>query len=117
MTRRWFGLLFLLVLVLRVSLAADYRGNVDTKSYLMAVAAVETGQNIYEFTDRYNYAPVWAYVLTGLWRASTPNVPVFIFLVGLLLIWLLPYAPHQAMRLARVIGVAAVLAAVMLAVL
>ncbi len=30
---------------------------------------------------------------------------------GLLLIWLLPYAPHQAMRLARMIGVAAMLAA------
>ena len=36
---------------------------------------------------------------------------------GLLLIWLLPYAPHHAMRLARVIGGAAVLAAVVLAVL
>ncbi|OYO30607.1 DUF3325 domain-containing protein [Janthinobacterium sp. PC23-8] len=39
---------------------------------------------------------------------------------GLLLIWLLPYAPQQAMRLARVIGVigvAALVAAVMLAVL
>jgi hypothetical protein len=36
---------------------------------------------------------------------------------GLLLIWLLPYAPHQAMRLARVIGGAAVLAAVLLAAL
>ncbi len=36
---------------------------------------------------------------------------------GLLLIWLLPYAPQQAMRVARVIGVAALLAAVMLAVL
>eukprot|EP01133_Synstelium_polycarpum_P020127 gene20128-24137_t len=36
---------------------------------------------------------------------------------GLLLIWLLPYAPHHAMRLARVIGSAAVLAAVVLAVL
>ncbi|NBV16265.1 DUF3325 domain-containing protein [Janthinobacterium sp.] len=36
---------------------------------------------------------------------------------GLLLIWLLPYAPHQAMRLARVTGGAAVLAAVVLAVL
>ena len=36
---------------------------------------------------------------------------------GLLLIWLLPYAPHQAMRLARMIGVAALLAAVALAVL
>ena len=35
---------------------------------------------------------------------------------GLLLIWLLPYAPHQAMRLARMIGVAALLAAVALAV-
>mgnify|MGYP001029418569 FL=1 len=36
---------------------------------------------------------------------------------GLLLIWLLPYAPRQAMRLARVIGAAAVLAAVLLAAL
>jgi hypothetical protein len=36
---------------------------------------------------------------------------------GLLLIWLLPYAPHQAMRLARVIACVAVLAAVLLAAL
>ena len=36
---------------------------------------------------------------------------------GLLLIWLLPYAPYQARRLARASGVAALLAAVMLAVL
>ena len=35
---------------------------------------------------------------------------------GLLLIWLLPYAPQQAMRLARVIGATALLAAVLLAV-
>jgi len=36
---------------------------------------------------------------------------------GLLLIWLLPYAPHQAMRLARMIGVAAMLAASAMAIL
>jgi len=36
---------------------------------------------------------------------------------GLLLIWLLPYAPRQAMRLGRGAGTAAILAAVALAVL
>lgn len=36
---------------------------------------------------------------------------------GLLLIWLLPYAPQQAMRLARLIGGAALVAALLLAVL
>lgn len=36
---------------------------------------------------------------------------------GLLLIWLLPYAPHKAMLLARAAGAAALLSAVLLAVL
>jgi hypothetical protein len=85
-TSRAFGLLFALVLVLRVALAAGYRGNVDTQSYLMVVAAVESGENIYDFTERYNYGPPWAYVLAGLWRLSAPNFGVFVLLVGLLLV-------------------------------
>jgi hypothetical protein len=85
MSRKLFLLLFGLVLVLRIALAAGFRGNIDTQSYLIAVAAVESGQNVYQFTDRYNYTPVWAYVLTGLWRLASPNVGLFLVAIGLLL--------------------------------
>lgn len=83
MSRKLFALLFALILVLRLGLAAGFRGNFDTQSYLLVVAAVESGQNVYAATDRYNYSPLWSWVVTGLWRASTPNVGVFVLLLGL----------------------------------
>lgn len=84
MSRKLFLLLFALVLALRLGLAAGFRGNFDTQSYLLVVAAVESGQNVYAATDRYNYSPVWSWVVTALWRVSTPNVGVFVLLLGLL---------------------------------
>jgi len=84
MSRKLFALLFALILILRISLAAGFHGNFDTQSYLLVVKAVESGQNVYQATDRYNYSPLWSWVVTGLWRASSPNVGVFVLLLGLL---------------------------------
>src|SRR5262245_58022876 len=86
MSSKLFRLLFALVLILRISLAAGFRGNFDTQSYLLVVRAVESGQNVYAATNRYNYSPVWSWIVTGLWRASSPNVGVFVLLLGLLAI-------------------------------
>lgn len=47
MSRKIFRLLFALILVLRVGLAAGFHGNFDTQSFLIVVAAVENGQNVY----------------------------------------------------------------------
>jgi hypothetical protein len=86
MTRKQSALLFGLILVLRLTIAAEFRGNFDTQSYLIVAQAVLTGQNVYAATDRYNYSPVWSWIVSGLWSAASPNVSLFALLVGLLLI-------------------------------
>jgi len=84
LTKSRFLLLFALVLALRVGIAARFRGNFDTQSFLIVVQAVESGRNVYAATDRYNYSPLWSYVVTGVWRLASPNVGVFVLLLGLL---------------------------------
>ncbi len=77
-------LLFFVILTLRVTIAAQFRGNFDSQSFLTAAQLVAHGDNVYAGTNRYNYSPLWAYVLAGIWTASRPNVHLFVFLVGLL---------------------------------
>ena len=84
MSRSRFLLVFALVLVLRIAVAARFRGNFDTQSFLIVVRGVLSGQNIYALTDRYNYSPVWAFVAAGVWKLSGGNVGAFVLLVGLL---------------------------------
>ena len=84
MTRVRFFLVFGLVLILRVSIAARFRGNFDTQSFLIAVQSVVTGQNIYVATDRYNYSPLWSFVATGVWNIAKPDPGTFVFLLGVL---------------------------------
>ncbi len=84
MTRVRFLLVFGLVLILRVSIAARFRGNFDTQSFLIAVQSVVTGQNIYVATDRYNYSPLWSFVATGVWNVAKPEPGTFVFLLGVL---------------------------------
>jgi hypothetical protein len=85
-TRSRFLLVFALVLVLRIAVAAGFRGNFDTQSYLIAVQGVVSGQNVYALTERYNYSPLWSFVVAGVWLVASPNVGAFVLLVGLLLI-------------------------------
>lgn len=84
MNRTRFLLLFGLVLVLRIAIASGFRGNFDTQSFFIVVHAVETGQNVYAATDRYNYSPLWSYILTGVWRIAAPSPWNFVLLLGLL---------------------------------
>ncbi len=86
MSRGRFVLIFALVLVLRISVAAGFRGNFDTQSYLIVVQGVLEGENVYALTERYNYSPLWSFVVAGLWLAAAPNVGAFVLLLGLLLI-------------------------------
>jgi hypothetical protein len=83
-SRGRFLLVFALLLVLRIAVAARFRGNFDTQSFLIVVQGVLSGQNIYSLTDRYNYSPAWALLATGVWKASASNVGTFVLLLGLL---------------------------------
>ncbi len=81
MTRVRFFLLFGLVLVLRVAVAARFRGNFDTQSFLIAVQSVVAGDNVYAATDRDRQGQegaaresrprVWSMTRTWGLRAST----------------------------------------------
>src|SRR5580765_2689219 len=86
MTRRNSALCAALILVLRLAIAGQYRGNFDSASYRIAAAAVLSGQNVYAATDRYNYSPAWSYFVAGLWKLAAPNASLFILLIGLSLI-------------------------------
>lgn len=84
LTARRALLVFLLILVLRLVVATQFRGNYDTQSYLIVADATLRGQDVYAATDRYNYSPVWSFVVAGLWWMARPNVSFFVLLVGLL---------------------------------
>ena len=84
MNRSRFLLLFALILALRIAIAAQFRGNFDTQSFLIVVQAVESGQNVYAATDRYNYSPLWAFIVTGAWKIAAPSAGSFVLLLGLL---------------------------------
>ena len=77
-------LVFLLVLVLRLSIAAQFRGNYDSESFRIVADIVLSGQNVYAATTRYNYSPLWAGALAALWAMARPSFSVFVLLIGLL---------------------------------
>ncbi len=84
LTRRRALLVFLLVLLLRLAIAGQYRGNYDSESFRIVADLVLSGQNLYAATTRYNYSPVWAWTVAALWAAARPNFAVFVLLVALL---------------------------------
>jgi hypothetical protein len=84
LTRRRAILFFLLVLALRLSIAFGFRGNYDSESFRIVGELALSGQNFYAATTRYNYSPVWALVLTGLWAVARPNFSLFVLLLGVL---------------------------------
>jgi len=84
LTRRRALLLFFLILILRISVAAQFRGNFDSQSFVFAADAAVHGENVYAVTSRYNYSPLWAYVLGALWAVAEANTSFFVLLVGLL---------------------------------
>jgi len=77
---------FLAALGLRVALLVRFRGNFDVGSYATVAEIVRRGGDLYGETHRYNYAPVWAVVVSAAaWLASAANVSLGTVVGGLLL--------------------------------
>ncbi|MFN2386305.1 MAG: hypothetical protein ABR576_08475 [Thermoanaerobaculia bacterium] len=83
-TARQTGLLFLLLLFLRIAVAAQFRGNYDSASFWVVSDLALRGENIYAATERYNYSPLWAWVLAGVKALSGGSPGLFVLFVGLL---------------------------------
>jgi hypothetical protein len=75
---------FLAVLAVRVGIAAQFQGNYDSESFRLAAELTLSGKNVYAETERYNYSPVWAYVVAALWKLARPEFSRFLLLLGLL---------------------------------
>lgn len=101
LTHRRALLVFLLVLSLRVTIAAQFHGNYDSQSFVNVADAAARGANIYAATNRYNYSPLWAYVLGALWLAAAPNASLFVLLVGLLQIGIDVISAFVLLRIAE----------------
>jgi len=102
--RRGFLILFALVLVLRLSIAAGFRGNYDSESFRMVGELTLSGQNVYAATERYNYSPVWACIVAGLWALARPSFSLFVLLLGLLQIGSDAASALLLSRIARRLG-------------
>ncbi len=83
-TRGRAALLFLLVLGLRVWIAARFSGNFDSQAFRVVAELVLAGRNVYAGTDLYNYSPLWSRVVAVLWKLSRRDFPSFVFVLGLL---------------------------------
>lgn len=57
---------------LRLTLAIVTRPNFDLQSYGIVSAIVSNGGNVYAQTNRYNYSPLWSFVVTAL--AGSPTL-------------------------------------------
>jgi len=83
--RRTFRLLFGLILVLRVAICAQPAATFDAISYAIVGDAVSSGHDVYSATSRYNYSPVWSFVLAAFWRLAGGELVRFIVFIGLML--------------------------------
>lgn len=52
-----------LALALRLILAFTTRGNYDVRSYELVKGIAQRSGNVYAETHRYNYSPMWYYIL------------------------------------------------------
>jgi hypothetical protein len=77
---------FLAALAFRVGFLSRFRGNLDVGAYETVARLVQSGGSPYHEGVRYNYSPVWAFVVAGLSRASDALSIPFSTLVGALLI-------------------------------
>ena len=60
-----FGVVVAVGLGLRLLLAWKYYGNFDQQSYEIVQGIMRSGGNVYAETARYNYSPVWSWLLAG----------------------------------------------------
>jgi hypothetical protein len=101
--RRALGVL-LLVLLLRLAIAARFQGNYDTESFRIVAEVALSGGNVYAATERYNYSPVWAYVVGALWKLAGADPSRFAFALGLLATAADAAAAALVFRIARRLG-------------
>src|SRR5262245_54515821 len=80
---------------LRLYLAYTHAGNYDQQSYEIVAAIARRGGNVYAETSRYNYSPVWLYVLLLLKNISLISglafpfvIRAFLTLVDVLCAWI-----------------------------
>jgi hypothetical protein len=60
----------------RLFLAYTFHGNYDQISFEIVSDIMMRGGNVYAETERYNYAPLWAYILLALrWIADSTYLP------------------------------------------
>jgi hypothetical protein len=70
---------------LRIGFLASLSPNWDTEAYVETVRTLDSGGTLYRDTPRYNYSPVWAFVLRVLARIGEGSIPLH-RLVGALLL-------------------------------
>ncbi len=78
----------LIGVALRIFLAIFFYGNYDQASYDIIAEIGRDGGNIFAETQRYNYAPTWSLVLTGLSYIPIPlhsSVRIFLTIIDLLI--------------------------------
>jgi hypothetical protein len=65
----------------RLYLAYAFRGNFDQLSYEIVADIMNRGGNVYAETSRYNYTPLWAYILSFLNHIASSSHLQFHFVV------------------------------------
>lgn len=73
-------------ILLRVLFLLALRENYDLASFRIVVEILERGGDLYGETDRYNYTPLWAFILRGLHGGAALSGIGFPRMVGLFLL-------------------------------
>jgi hypothetical protein len=55
--------------------------NYDFESYLIVAEIIERGGNVYAETVRYNYGPIWSYIIYSFYQLASYNVVIFRYLL------------------------------------
>ncbi len=77
---------FLAALAARLALLHAFPGNYDTESYDIVADVVTRGGDPYRETTRYNYSPLWAFVIAGAGAAARTSGASPTSVLGLLLL-------------------------------
>jgi hypothetical protein len=64
--------LIIIGVLVRLFIATVSAGNYDMTSYKIVAAIMEHGGNVYASTPRYNYSPIWFWILHGLNQLPLP---------------------------------------------
>jgi hypothetical protein len=75
----------LAALAVRLAMLRSFPGNYDSDSYRIIAAAAQRGEDLYGPAGRYNYSPLWAWILRELERAGSAAGIDLTRMVGLFL--------------------------------